>query len=338
MDDDFPGEWGRTSIGSIARDQEGAWVFPNGRYADWREIVYPSEPDGTYHHGTGGAIAPDTVAIAYGEEIVALADTGHLVLSNIYALDNEYYQFLRLREVLAPQRWSALPWAEFGPGRLLHAWDKFHDMAYFRISGLPPVATDYDDPGSPGEPAVMTYGGDWYDLAVQVEHEYPTGRRSEPVTASEACLLRAISADNLAVVKEQLAAGANPDAGDAPGGAWISSFSDPRDESALSLSILHGSPEMTEALLSAGADVHRLRWRSESPLQFTIDRRSAEHIPVLLRHGADPLRVYRGKTALEWAWEWDRRVWHQLLMAVAKARRKERGWRERLRDLFPSWF
>lgn len=252
VDEDFPEEWGRTLVGEVETDSDGEWFF-----SDWYAVVFPGEtvvyPDETWggvaRHHRQGAIAPDTVVIAFGGTVVALADTGHLHLLNLYVHDTEYYQFLRLRQVLDPRRWDDIPWAPLRPGQLLHAWDKFHGLDYFRLPGRPPVAYGYDDPSLPGLPAAMSYGGDWYDLTTQAGQEYPTGLPAEPVQASMARLLRAIHENDLAAVLEQLDAGADPNTGEAPGGVHLS-FCEPRAPTAVGNAY---SPEIATALRNAGA-------------------------------------------------------------------------------------
>ncbi|MGW4247768.1 hypothetical protein [Nocardia sp. NPDC004722] len=115
VDEEFPVEWGRTLVGEVSQDpDDGEWLFD-----DWTTITFPSAEDGKHGHHTSGYEAPDTVAIAYGGEIVALGETGDMSPTNLYVWDNEYYQFLRLREVLAPELWASLPWAPFRNGQLL---------------------------------------------------------------------------------------------------------------------------------------------------------------------------------------------------------------------------
>lgn len=250
VDEEFPAAWGRTLVGEVAFDAEDdEWIF-----SDWMEITFPSAEDGRHGHHTTGHEVPDTVAIAFDGEIIALGETGGMHLSNLYVHDAEYYQFLRLREVLDPERWASLPWAPFRNGQLLFAWDKFDAKDYFRHPERPPVACGYADPSQPDHPAVMTYGGDWYDLAQQVEHKYPLGYRAEPVVSSEACLIRAAQDGDVAAVQEQLALGTNPNIGEEPPGVHTS-FCVERGETPI-VSALNGrSPEMTDALVAAGARI-----------------------------------------------------------------------------------
>ncbi|WP_155981780.1 hypothetical protein [Nocardia sp. BMG111209] len=248
-DGDFPAEWGRTLVGEVFRDPDDEeWTFD-----DWQEITFPSVEDGRHGHHTSGSVAPDTVAIALDGEIVALGETGGMTPTNLYVYDTEYYQFLRLRAVLDPERWASLPWGPFRNGQLLYAWDKFHRQDYFRYPDRPPAPVGYGDSHQPGDAAVMTYGGDWYDLAQQVEREYPLGYRAEPAASSEACLIRATQDGDLAAVREQLALGTNPDIGAEPAGVHTS-FCTRRASSPLAIARQDRRPEITRALISAGAD------------------------------------------------------------------------------------
>ncbi|MFE1592080.1 ankyrin repeat domain-containing protein [Nocardia sp. NPDC058705] len=282
LDDDFPAAWGRTLVGTLHQDpDDGEWEF-----SDWFELAYPSEKDGRYGHHSGGSIAPDTVAIAVDGDIIAVADSGHIAPFNLYVYDQEYFQFLRLREVIDPDRWAEQPWGQFRPGQLLHAWDKFHGRVYFRLPGRPPLDWGFDDPGWPGLPPAMSYGGDWYDLAQQVEDEYPTDLAGEPVTASPPRLFRAVEDNDVATVIEQLAAGADPNIGvEAPFGVH-ESFCEPRGRTPLGMSIAECSPEMTAALLAGGARVDGGSRHAWSPLQYAIKLGKADHIAVLIRYGA----------------------------------------------------
>ncbi|QVI20952.1 hypothetical protein KHQ06_33570 [Nocardia tengchongensis] len=249
VDEVFPAEWGRTLVGAVSQDEDGEWFF-----AEWEEITFPSAEDGRHHHHTAGSVSPDTVAIAFGEEIVALGETGGMDPTNLYVSDYEYYQFLRLREVLDPERWALLPWAPFQPGRVLHAWDKFHALDYFRHPDLPPVPYGYEDRSMPGYPAVMSYGGDWYDFAQQVESEYPLGYRAEPVASSEACLIRAAQDGDLAAVLEQLSLGTDPNTGAEPPGVHTA-FCSEKDATPVATPLNRRWTEITDALVAAGARI-----------------------------------------------------------------------------------
>ncbi len=248
VDEEFPAEWGRTLVGEVSQDPEdGEWLFDG-----WRVITFPSAEDGRHGHYTAGHVAPDSVAITFGGEIVALGETGGMNPANLYVHDSEYFQFLRLREVLEPGVWATLPWAPFRKGQLLYAWDKFHHYGYFRHPDRPPVPEDYEDPSLPRYPAVMTYGGDWYDFAQQVEREYPLGFRAEPVASFEACLIRAAQDGDLAAVLEQLSLGTNPNVGDEPPGVHTA-FCSERDATPVANSLNRRWTEITGALVAAGA-------------------------------------------------------------------------------------
>ncbi|WP_040810980.1 hypothetical protein [Nocardia concava] len=249
VDGEFPVEWGRTLVGKVSLDEDDEWVFD-----DWTEITFPSAEDGRHGHHSSGYEAPDTVAIAFDGEVVALGETGGMTPTNLYVWDNEYYQFLRLREVLDAERWAMLPWAPFRNGQLLYAWDKFHCLGYFRHPDRPPVAEGYEDRSEPGYQAVMSYGGDWYDFAQQVEAEYPLGFRAEPVTSSEACLIRAAQDGDLTAVLEQLSLGTNPNTGAEPPGVHTA-FCSERDATPVANSINGRWTEITEALVAAGARI-----------------------------------------------------------------------------------
>lgn len=283
--EEIPAGWGRVTIARLfpPDDEDPAW-----RLDDWTALVFPNA-EGALHHGSRGATMPDTVAIALDDDVVATGDLDQLVLSNQYADDAEYYLCLRLREVVDAKRWQETPWSMFTPGRLLHAWDKFHHIDYFRR---------VDDDAS------MSYGGDWADLEAVFNEEYPP---AVPVVVtappSPVELLRAIERDDLPAVRALLARGADPNAGreHAPIRQVEAGLSHARNRFALWDAVLHASPTIVKALLDAGADVD---WRPEggmTSLHAAIANRRFAHVPVLLHGGADPRAEFRGRTALAMA-------------------------------------
>ncbi len=65
--------------------------------------------------------------------------------------------------------------------------------------------------------------------------------------------------------------------------------------------ILHNRSEaIVRALLDAGADP-RERGRSCPPLHASSQLKRPDLMEMLVEHGADPNRIYRGVTAAEWA-------------------------------------
>jgi hypothetical protein len=274
--------WGKTTDLALeppGPDDGGEWQLPS-----WVEVVFPNE-QGEIHHGSRGARLPDAVVVRLEGRPVALADAYTHTLDNQYCWDAEYYLLLRLREILAPAGWRALPWAALEPGDVFNAWDKFHGHTYSRAAG---------------EHQAMSYGGDWADLQTVVDAEHPRPEGPRPIDRpSDATLLRALRAGDLALVRSLLAAGANPDAGwDAPDAA-LRSVSVDRNSPALWEAVVSGSPELTEALLAAGASVNRASPGGMGMLHGALANRKLEVIPVLLRFGADPDATWQGKTARE---------------------------------------
>jgi hypothetical protein len=256
--------------------------------SSWREIVFPNEA-GQLRHGSTGSILPDTVIVRHAGVPVALADPYAHTLDNQYCYDCEYYLILRLREVLDPIAWRALPWSAFGPGDVFCAWDKFHGHEYSRVP---------DAGGS------MSYGGDWDDLQSYIDERHPNPHGARPPAAvSDATLLRAVRDGNVDQVRALLAAGASPDAGASAPHEALRSVSVDRDATALWEAISQGSSAMVEALLAAGAAVTAARPGTMTPLHGALANRKREVIPALLRHGSDPDATWQGRTAREVAIE-----------------------------------
>jgi hypothetical protein len=274
---------GVTSEFNAVRGEDGEWVMP-----DWYSIVFLTE-DGKLHHGTSGSRLPDTVLVQLEGRTVALADAFAHTIDNQYCYDCEYYLVLRLREVIETDGWAQLPWAALSPGDVFFAWDKFHRTEYSRT------------PDSDGS---MSYGGDWYDLQAYIDERHPrpqapaaqAGRPPGPV--SDATLLRAVRDRDVARVRELLAAGADPNAGQSAPVEALRSVSVDRDATALWEAIAADSAEMVEALLAAGAQVHG-RPGMMSPLHGALANRAFTTVPALLRFGADPEERWRDRTARE---------------------------------------
>lgn len=275
--------WGKTTDLALeppGPDSGGEWDLPS-----WVEVVFPNE-QGETHHGSRGARMPDAVVVRFEGRPVALADAYPHTLDNQYCWDAEYYLVLRLREILAAAGWRSLPWAALEPGDVFIAWDKFHGHVYSR---------------TPGPHDAMSYGGDWADLQTIVDAEHPRPEGPRPIIGrpSDATLLRAVRSGDLALVRSLLADGANPDAGwDAPGAA-LRSVSVDRNSPALWEAVVSGSPELTEALLAAGASVNRTSPGGMGMLHSALANQKLEVIPVLLRFGADPDATWQGRTARE---------------------------------------
>lgn len=283
--DEIPAAWGRVKVATLL---EPTAADPWRIEEDWRELVFPND-EGKFHHGSQGATMADAIAIVRDGRVLATAEADQLVLSNQYADDAEYYLCLRLRDVVDPELWRETPWASFVPGRLVHAWDKFHGIDYFR---------------SPGSADSMSYGGDWSDLEAVFNEEYPP---AVPVAAdgvpSAIELLRAIERDDLPAVRALLARGADPNAGreHAPIRQVEAGLSHARNRFALWEAVQTASPSIAKALLDAGADVD---WRPEggmTSLHGALASRRFDHVPVLLQGGADPRAEFRGASALAMA-------------------------------------
>lgn len=284
--DEIPAAWGRVKIAALVAPTEET---PEWELDGWHSLVFPNA-EGEFHHGSRGATMPDAVVISLDENVLANADLDQLVLDNQYAYDAEYYLCLRLREVVDADRWRETPWNGFAPGHLLHAWDKFHHLSYFRL----PESSDS-----------MSYGGDWSDLEAVFNREYPPAFAVEPIGPPSAIeLLRAIENDNLSKVQALLARGADPNAGldHAPIYQVEAGLSVERPRFSLWESVMLASPSITKALLAAGAQVD---WTpggdAMTALHGAITNRHFDHVPVLLEGGADPLRKFRGQSAIEMA-------------------------------------
>jgi hypothetical protein len=274
--------WGRTTDLALeppAPDGDGTWELPH-----WSDVVFANE-QGELHHGSSGARMPDAVVVRLEGRPIALADAYPFSLENQYCWDAEYYLVLQLREVLVLEQWRLVPWAALGAGDVFLAWDKFHGHTYSR---------------TPGDAEAMSYGGDFTDLQMLVDREHPRAEGPRPVgRPCDASLLRAVRAGDLVLVRELLAAGANPDAGwDAPGAA-VRSVSVDRNSPALWEAVVSGSPELTEALLAAGASVNRTSPGGMGMLHSALANRKLAVVPVLLHFGADPNATWQGKTARE---------------------------------------
>jgi hypothetical protein len=280
---EFPAEWGRTKL-FVLEYRDAEW-FPS----DWYDLVDKNEK-GELDHSFGGCIPAETVVLAMDEEAVALGDVFNMEPINEYAWDNEYYLVLRVREVLDAERWRTLPFQQLGPGNVVVVWDKFHGIAYVR--------GQYDPTCS------LSYGGDWSHLEEMLSRAHPPARPPERTDApSPVHLLSAVRRNDLPRVRELLAQGVSAHDMGAPDGVRCLELgvSMGRTSSPLWESIQEAAPEITEALLSAGAGVDSRIQDGPTPLHVAIIARKAAHVRVLIRFGANPRLSLRGKTALELA-------------------------------------
>jgi hypothetical protein len=276
--------WGTTRAFQISPpdDDEGTDLEVT---SSWYDVVFPNE-DGEYHHGSRGAVMPDTVVVRLGDETVALADAFAHTISNEYCYDCEYFLVLRLRTILVDESWRALPWYHLGPGDVFYAWDKFHGHEYSR---------------SPADDSIMSYGGDWSDLQHFIDNEHPRPEGPRPAgPPSATSLLRAVRSRDVATTRALLAAGADPNAGADPPHQALRSVSEDRETTALYEAISLDSAELVEALVAAGARIGpRFPGVSWSALQYALFNRRRAVIPVLLRFGADPDALYNDQTLRE---------------------------------------
>lgn len=248
----------------------------------WGTIVLPNA-DGELHHGSRGATMPDAVLVRLDGRAIALADVFAHVLDNQYCWDAEYFLVVRLRRLLDPAAWAALPCGHCQPGDIFLAYDKFHGHEYLR---------------APGDDTVMSYGGDWSDLQQYVDQHHPLPEGPRPAgPPSDATLLRAIRDRDEPLVRALLAAGADPRAGEYAPHEALRAVSVDRDTTALWDAIAADHPGIVDALLAAGASAHPRHPTHVPPLHAAIRGRCLAVVPVLLRHGADPRALYQGKSA-----------------------------------------
>ncbi|MCB9703862.1 MAG: hypothetical protein H6711_18340 [Myxococcales bacterium] len=264
-------------------DEEGGdeWEVPW-----WRSLVLPND-EGELHHGSRGARMPDTVVVEVGGREVALADIFAHTLENQYCYDAEYFLIVRLRELLDPEAWAALPCGACEPGDVFLAYDKFHGHEYLR---------------TPGDDRAMSYGGDWSDLQAYIDDHHPRPEGARPTgPPSSASLLRAVREGDEAKVRALLAAGADPNAGLAAPDEALRSVSVDRDTSALWEAVMGDAAGIVEALLAAGASVEARSSEHMSPLHGALRSRKLAVVPALIRFGADPDARFQGKSARELA-------------------------------------
>lgn len=252
----------------------------------WVSFVLPND-EGEIHHGSRGATMPDTVVVRIDGHEVALADAFAHVLDNQYCWDSEYFLVVRLRELLDPTAWAALPCGHCQPGDVFLAYDKFHGREYLR---------------SPGDDTVMSYGGDWSDLQQTIDDHHPRPEGPRPLgPPSDASLLRAVRSRDEPRVRALLAAGANPEAGAIPPWEALRAVSVERETTALWEAIQADAPGMVDALLRAGASVRPRSPGLMPPLHGALVARNLAVVPVLLRHGADPDATFHGRSARDLA-------------------------------------
>lgn len=275
-------EWGRTKPVSLEL-VDGEWWC-----SDWYDAV--DAPAEGLHHGSGGSIPADTVLVTLSDEVIALAHVFNFEAENAYCFDSEYYLVLRVREVLEPERWRELPWRDHAAGNVVHVWDKFHGVHYLR--------------GQLEAGRVMSYGGDFADLEELVGRELPPPRPPLHVERpSPTSLLTAVREGDLAWVESLLARGVSPHDEGVPDGvrALELGVSVARPTSPLLESIASGGPELTRALLRAGAGPNEHHTGVMGPLHYAVVQRRPEHVRLLLEHGADPELIVAGKSARELA-------------------------------------
>ncbi|MCC6900617.1 MAG: ankyrin repeat domain-containing protein [Polyangiaceae bacterium] len=278
-----PSEWGKTRRLVLERLDTSEWCCP-----DWYDLVERG-PHG-FDHSSGGSVPPDTVVVVVADEAVALADALNVEPENLYAWDREYYLVLRVREVLDAELWRTLPWGEWGPGNVVHVWDKFHGFDCFR--GQFPARRS------------LSHGGEWLHLERLVNRDYPPARlpeRSDPPSPSD--LLAAVRENDLARVEALLSQGVDPrDLGPPDGVRCLElGVSVARSSSPLWESIESASPAVTEALVRAGAGANAQSAGALPPLHVAVIARRPEHARVLLALGADPYARHGEKSALELA-------------------------------------
>lgn len=262
-------------------DEHAAWEIPY-----WRDLVFPND-EGKLHHGTSGANLPDTVVVRVADESVARADIFAHTIENQYCWDAEYYLVLRVRELLAPDRWRTLPWGHLAPGDVFLAYDKFHGIEYLR---------------TPDHDVAMSYGGDWSDLQSYIDERHPRPEGPRPTGAPSATsLLRAVRERDLPRVRALLAAGADPEAGSDPPSEALRPVSTDRETTALWEAIATDDPELVEALLAAGASPHARFATHMPPLHGALLSRCLAVVPVLLRFGADVDVPFAGRNARDLA-------------------------------------
>lgn len=279
----YPPEWGRTKLCRLELEG-GEWSC-----TDWDYLVDPP-PGEKLNHGRGGSVPAETLLVVIGDQAVALGDALNVEADNVYAYDCEYYLVLRVREVLAPELWRTLPCRDFGVGNLVHVWDKFHWLGFLR--GQSPIDR------------ALTYGGGWADLEELVNREQPPAR--SPVLSElpgAATLLTAVRANDLPRVESLLARGVSPRDLGVPDGVRCLELdvSHPRSTSPLWEAVQSASPEVTEALLRAGAPVDDRAGGEYTALHVALIARRPDQVRVLLRFGADPLLRCGGKSAHELA-------------------------------------
>lgn len=273
---DVPAAWGTTRIAEIRIPGDAAAI----ELPPWCELMLPAS-DGTYHHGTEGSIAPDTLALALDSAAIALADIVPLYTENLYAADAEYLLAIRLREVLDLAAWQRLPWSSFRPPTVIYAVDKFHHSTWPRL---------------PETPCVMSHGGGWDDLQYLADHERPPASTDPPwcdrtLGPSDGAMLRAVHRSDIPWLRDMLARGGNllagveaPDVynGVAIGASW------PMHSSLLVTAVLHSTTQVLEILLAAGAPIDHRIGDGWPALHSAVANQRRDHVETLLRHGADP--------------------------------------------------
>jgi hypothetical protein len=292
-DDPPPAAWGETIVIDLAPyAPTEAW---EDSLPDWSSLVARNPDEDRMHHGSHGSLPVDTIAIAVDGVIAALADARHITMENQYAYDQEYFQYLRLREVVDAEAWAKLPWTALSRGHVLIAWDKFHGVQYVRT---PDADADADEP-------TMTFGGGWSLLEEEINsRHFPDEDAPMPVgDPTDADLLAAVRGNRLERVLAFLAHGRNPNAAGVvpPHSGLDLGVSHARDSSLLWESVHNASPSVTGALLEAGAAVDARPPGGLTALLGAILNKHDDHIPVLLSYGADPTIAHDGKTALELA-------------------------------------
>jgi hypothetical protein len=307
----LPAAWGTTIVVDIpAYEPTDAW---RDALPDWSDLVVRNPDEDRLHHGSNGSLPVDTIAIAVDGVIAALADSRHITMENQYAYDQEYFQYLRLRDVLDAAAWARLPWAALSRGHVFLAWDKFHGCDYVRTVQPPAAAAAAATAAAAAaaaatadtvaEDETMTFGGSWSLLEDEINaRHFPDEPAPLPVgPPTDADLLSAVRGDRLDRVRALLEHGRDPNAAAQvpPHSGLDLGVSHARDSSLLWESVHHASPAVTAALLDAGAAVDARPPGGLTALLGAILNDHTDHVPVLLAHGADPDATHNGKTALE---------------------------------------
>lgn len=264
-------------------DDEDGWA---GWWSQW---AFPGE-GGRYGHNTPCSVCPDTGVLLVHGELVALLDVVHLVIENHYVYDAEYYQALRVREIVDARRWSELPAAPYGVGDVVFAWDKYNSIDYTRTPDADPR---------------LSFGGEWSDVQALVDEKLGPvpGAAPRSAGASLFALIRAIEAGDAARVGEILDAGVDPTGGaEAPTDRNIQLvFTTHKSSTPLWETINCANPEVLRAMLERGADPSHQPPGAQALVHGAVRANRPEHLRLLLAAGADARATWRGETCRDMA-------------------------------------